>query len=93
MTHDFNSLFSHCLTVVHRCSRSANSMYFTVNFKELAVPLNNIVLLCKFIGFCSGVCKLSFIQGHEALHCLLKNSIKLELIIWEGSYGYLETHC
>jgi hypothetical protein len=92
VTHDFNSfLFSHCLNVVHRsvhrCSRSANSLYFIVNFKELAVPVNNTVLLC------SGVCKLSFIQGHDALHCLLKNSVKLELIVWEGSYGYLETHC
>jgi hypothetical protein len=68
-------------------------VFFTVNVKELAVSLNNIVFLCKFIGFFSGACKLSFIQGHDVLHCLLKNSVKLELFIWEGSYGYLETHC
>jgi len=68
-------------------------MYFNVNFKELAVSLNNIVVLCKFLVFCSGVCKLSFIQRHDALYCLLINSVKLELIIWEGCCGYLETHC
>jgi hypothetical protein len=68
-------------------------MYCTVNLKVLAVSLNNIVLLCKFLDFCSGVCELCIIQGYDALHCLLKNSVKLELIIWEGSCGYLETHC
>jgi len=68
-------------------------MYFIVNIQKLAVSLNNIVLLCQCIGFCSGVCKLSFIQGYDALHCLLKNPVKLEVIIWEGSCGYLETHC
>jgi len=36
---------------------------------------------------------LSFIQGHDALHCLLKNSVQLELIIWEGYCGCLEIHC
>lgn len=66
-------------------------MYFTINFKELAVSLNSIVLFCEFLGFCSGVCK--FIQGHDALQCLLKNSVKLELIIWEVFCGYLATHC
>jgi hypothetical protein len=47
-------------------------MYITVNLKELPGSLSNSVLLCKLLGFCSGVDELSIIQGCDALYCLLK---------------------
>lgn len=59
-------------SLIHFTSSSAKLMYITVNLKELPGSLSNSVLLCKLLGFCSGVDELSIIQGCDALYCLLK---------------------